>query len=96
MCQVLRSTGLNAQLPIVIRVDNIGAIFMAENVAVSQRTKHVDCRLRFVQEFVFDDFIKIVFVKTGDNDSDLFTKNLGGELCERHSNKMVIKKGKEE
>ena len=49
-----------------------------------------------LSQFVFDDFIKIVFVKTGDNDSDLFTKNLGGESCERHSNKIVIKKGKEE
>ena len=96
MYQVLTSVGLKVQLPIVIRVDNIGAIFMSENVAVSQRTKHVDCRLKFVQEFVFDGFIKIIFVRTGDNDADLFTKNLGGDLFKHHAEKMMVKKGIEE
>ena len=94
--QVLGSADLNVQLPIVIRVDNIGAIFVSENVAVSQRTKRVDCRLKFVQEFVFDGFIKIIFVRSGDNDSDSFTENLGSELHERHSDKMIIEKGNEE
>ena len=40
---MLKSAGLNVKLPVAIRVDNIGAIFMNENVEVSQRTKHVDC-----------------------------------------------------
>ena len=47
--QLMESVDLKVKLPIVIRVDNIGAIFMSENVAVSQRTKHVDCRFKFVQ-----------------------------------------------
>ena len=91
--QVLRSMGVKVKLPIIVRVDNIGAIFMAENVAVSQRTKHVDVRYRFVQEFVMDGFLKIIFVRTGDNDADIFTKNLGGDLHEKHRDKMVIPKG---
>ena len=85
---------MKVKLPIVIRVDNLGAVFMSENVSVSQRTKHVDVRYRFVQEFVFDGFIKVIFVKTEDNDSDIFTKNLGGDLHERHSKKMIVEKGK--
>jgi hypothetical protein len=91
--QVLRSMGVKVKLPIVVRVDNIGAIFMAENVAVSQRTKHIDVRYRFVQEFVMDGFLKIIFVRTGDNDADIFTKNLSGDLHEKHRNNMVIPKG---
>ena len=55
--QVMRSFELNVKLPIVIRVDNIDAIFMSNNVAVSQRTKHVDTRFKSVQEFVFNGFI---------------------------------------
>ena len=94
--QLMESVNLKVRLPIVIRVDNIGAIFMSENVAVSQRTKHVDCRFKFVQEFVFDGFIKIIFVKSGENDADLFTKNLRGELHHRHVDKMITEKGKEE
>ena len=55
--QVMKSLGLKTKMPIIIRVDNIGAIFMSNNVVVSQRAKHVDCRFKFVQEFVFDGFI---------------------------------------
>ena len=85
--------GMKVKLPIVVRVDNLGAIFMSENVSVSQKTKHIDIRYRFVQEFVFDRFIKVIFVKTEDNDSDIFTKNLGGDSFERHSKKMIVEKG---
>ena len=66
---------------------------MAENVAVSQRTKHIDVRYRFVQEFVMDGFLRIIFVRTGDNNADIFTKNLSDELHEKHCNKMVVPKG---
>ena len=68
--QVLKSMGIEVKLPIVIRVDNIGAIFMSENVAVSPRTKHVDVCYHFVREFVQDGFMKVIFVKTTDNDAD--------------------------
>ena len=81
------------KLPITVRVDNIGAIFMSENVAVSNRTKHVDVRYCFVQEFVMDGFLKIIFVKTVDNDADIFTKNVSGELYKKHSGKMLTYKG---
>ena len=40
--QILKSIGVEVELPIVVKVDNVGAIFMTENVTTSQRTKHVD------------------------------------------------------
>ena len=52
--------------------------------------------MKFVQEFVFEGFVKIIFVKTGDNDGDSFAKNLGGTLHEHHAGKMVVEKGSEE
>ena len=70
-------------------MDNNGAIFMSENVVVSQRTKHVDVRYKFVIEFVEDGFLKIRFVRSEDNDADIFTKNLKGELHEKHMRKMI-------
>ena len=69
---------------------------MSENVAVSPRTKHVDVRYHFVCEFVQDGFIKVIFVKTTDNDADLFNKNLSGALHEKHSTKMLTRKHEEE
>ena len=91
--QLLVSMDMKVKLPVVDHVDNLGAVFMSENVSVSQRTKYVDIRYRFVQEFVLDRFIKVIFVRTEDNDSDIFTKNLGGDLHERHSKKMIVGKG---
>ena len=91
---ILESMGIMVELPIIVRVDNNGAIFMSENLAVSQRTKHVDIRYKFVNEFVEDRFLKIIFVRSEDNDADMFTKNLKGELHEKHSKKMIDEKGK--
>jgi hypothetical protein len=50
--QVLISMGIPVTLPVICSVNNIRAIFMAENVATSQRTKHIDTRYHFVSEFV--------------------------------------------
>ena len=76
-------------LPINVHVDNVGAIFLAENNNSGERTKHVDIRHHFVREVIEDGIVKIVFVKSEENDSDLYTKNLNGELYQKHSDKVV-------
>ena len=87
--QVIESMGIIVQKPVRIRVDNIGAIFMAGNVTTSPRTKHVDVRYRYVTEFIEDGLVKIEFVRTKDNESDGFTKNLNGELHDKHRSKFI-------
>ncbi len=72
--QVLLSMGVKVETPFIVRVDNVGAIFIAENVAVPQQTKHINVRYRFVQDFVLDGLSKIIFVWAADNDADIFTK----------------------
>ena len=81
--------GINVQLPITVHVDNMGAVFMSNNVTTTNRTKHVDVRSKFVREFVQDGVIVIRFVRSEDNDSDVMTKNLGSLLHARHASKMV-------
>ena len=78
--QLLKSIGIEVTLPITVRVDNVGAIFMSENTSTSGRTKHVDIRYRYVNEMVLDGFLRIVFVKTKDNVADVFTKNVTSEV----------------
>jgi hypothetical protein len=46
----------------------------------------------FVREYVQDGFICIIFVRTKDNDADIFTKNLSGDLHSRHASKIVGEK----
>ena len=87
--QVLLTMGVEVELPIIVRVDNIGAIFMGENRSTTSRTKHVDIRTRYVNDYVDDGFIKIIFVRSEENDADIFTKNTSGEIQKRHADKMV-------
>ena len=82
--QVLESIGVLVKTLVIVRVDNIGAIFMAENVTTSQRTKHVDVRYHFVREFIKDRIIKIIFVKSAENKADGFTKNVSGGTYDAH------------
>ena len=90
--QLIESMGIDVQKPVEIKVDNLGAIFMANNVTVSPRTKHVDIRYRYITELIENGLIKVKFVKTEENDSDGFTKNLNGELYEKHKTKFIIDK----
>jgi hypothetical protein len=62
--QVLESLGIMIKKPIIVYVDNIGAIFMSENASSTSRTRHVDARYHFVRAFVEEGFLKIVFVKS--------------------------------
>jgi hypothetical protein len=90
--QVLRSMGVKVDLPIIVRVDNVGAIFIGTNVTVSEQSKHIDTRYHFVREYVQDGFICIIFVRTKDNNADIFTKNLLGNLHSCHASKIVGEK----
>ena len=88
--QLLESMQIEVELPIVVRVDNVGAIFMSDNKTTTSRAKHVDIRTKYVNEYCEDGKIKIIFVKSADNDSDILTKNLGGDLFDKHSTKLVM------
>ena len=50
--QLLESMDVKVPLPIKVRVDNIGAIWLVNNSGVSERTKHVDTRAHFVTTYV--------------------------------------------
>jgi hypothetical protein len=87
---VLQSLGIKVETPIIIKVDNIGAIFMAENVSAASQTKHIDTHYHFVREFVVDGFAIIVFVKTTENKSDMFAKNVSGEAYDEHLDNYIM------
>mmetsp|Transcript_23430 Transcript_23430/g.33473 ORF Transcript_23430/g.33473 Transcript_23430/m.33473 type:complete len:131 (-) Transcript_23430:2937-3329(-) len=93
--QLLRDIGIKVDTPVIVKVDNIGAIHMAENVTSGARTRHIEIRTKFVREYNNDNrtdpLIKIVFCKSEDNISDICTKNLSRELHEKHSKTLVGK-----
>ena len=94
--QILEFVQVEVEYPIIVRVDNVGAMFLANNPVLSQRTKHISVRQHFIREFVEDGIIKVIFVKSRNNDADIFTKNLSRELFEKHKNRIINGENNEE
>jgi hypothetical protein len=90
---LLKDLNINVATPIIVNVDNQGAIFMAYNANTSARTRHVDIRTKYVREYCSGEnpLIKIVFCISENNVSDICTKNLQGELYSKHSKQLVTK-----
>ncbi len=57
--------------------DNTGAIYLMENQAVGNRTKHIDIRVHYIQEMTSGDDprFRVVFIPLEMNFADLMTKN---------------------
>ena len=90
--QLLQSMKIKVKFPIIVHFDNVGAIFMTNNITTIGCTKHMDICYKFVREYVEDGIIKIVFVKSADNDSDIMTKYLESELHSKYASKMISAK----
>jgi hypothetical protein len=74
-------------LPIIVRVDNVGAIYLAQNAVSGLRMEHVDIIYHFVQDYTKDSILKTIFVKSEENDSDIQIQKLGKELFNKYSKK---------
>ena len=76
-----------------VHVDNTGAIFMFnKNINMVSGTKHVDVRTKYVNKYCEDGVVKIIFVQPANNDTDIFTKNLGQELHNKNPSKLISTK----
>jgi hypothetical protein len=86
---LLRDIGIVVKLPILVKTENVGAMFMAQNGSSGVRTRRVDNRFHFVRENLEEGIIKIEFVKSVENESDIFTKTVTQEIYERHVEKFL-------
>ena len=85
---------IKINLPITIHVDNMGAVYSAQDGATSQRTKHIDMRTKFLSQYVEDGRIKVQFVRSENNLSDMFTKNVTSEVYDKHVEEYIDTKMK--
>ena len=87
--QLLQTMNIEVELPITVHVDNVGAIWLSNNRTTSDRTKHIDIRTSFVKEYQEDGKIIIKFVKSEENEADIFTKNTTNVIFGNHQKKLV-------
>ena len=89
LVQLLESMYVKVKKPVICRIDNVGAMFMAENITTSQRSKHIDIRARFVTKMLDDKDLEIMFVKSEENLADGFTKNVNEKVFKEHTSTFV-------
>ena len=65
---------------------------MSQNSSTGVRTRHVDTRYHFIRENIEDGIVKMEFVISIDNDSDIFTKNVNHEIYAKHAKKFLQNK----
>ena len=87
--QLLESMKIQVKLPITVRVDNVGDIFMANNVSAKICTKHIDIHTKYVNEVIEDAICKIIFVFSEENTSDIMMKNLKSDLYSKYSSMLI-------
>ena len=83
--------GLKVELPMVLECDNQGAIDIVNNWGSTGRTRHIDCRVKFLRELKEANVLRVVWTPTKDNPADMFTKNLQGPLFGKHAEVLVGK-----
>ena len=72
--RLLSELGHGGSGPVVIYVDNQGAIQLAHNPAHHRLTKHIDIQYHFIRERVGSGEVKLEWVPTGRQLADLLTK----------------------
>ena len=65
---------------------------ITSSIMTTSHTKHMDIQYEYVNKYVEDGIVKIIFVNSADNNSNILTKNLSSEFHEKHAKKMVIEK----
>ena len=61
VCVILLFTLVVVEYPIIVHVDNVGAILLLEKKSVSQQTKLIDVNHHFIHDYVEDRTVKVQF-----------------------------------
>ncbi|KAA1072112.1 hypothetical protein PGT21_050322 [Puccinia graminis f. sp. tritici] len=63
--------------------DNNGAVFLSQESAINQRSKHIDIRYHFIRDLVKDKKIRTSHIDTKSMPADMLTKNAGAIVIDR-------------
>jgi hypothetical protein len=84
MKNVLESLKLKVNLPMVLEMDNQGAVYLANNQSIGGRTRNIDIRSVFLREKKAG-VLLIKWISGAINEADIFTKNLDGPTFQQYT-----------
>jgi len=90
MKNVLESLGLRVKLPMVLEMDNQGAVYLGNNWSIGGRTRHIGVRLVFLRELKEASVLVIKWIAGAVNEADIFTKNLDGPAFQPYTRVFTV------
>jgi hypothetical protein len=75
---VLESLELKVKLPVILEMDNKGAVNLANNWSSAGRTRHVASLVSFVRELKEQGILLVKWRPSAEMCSDILTKNVAG------------------
>jgi hypothetical protein len=82
--RVMESIGLKVKKPMILKINNKGAVDLANNWSIGGQTRHIEVHQYFLQDLKMDGIIRAEWIQGVGISSDLFTKNLARPLFEKH------------
>jgi len=90
---ILKELNININF-IIINVDNREAIYNCQNNSINPKSKHIDIKYHHVSDLIKENKIKLSYIRSENNLTDGFTKNLNNSLMDKFR-KMLLKEIKE-
>jgi hypothetical protein len=83
--RLLESIGLQVEKPMILEMDNKGAVDLVNNWSATGHTRHICTKINFLRELKEEGLLKVVWLSNEFMSSDIFTKNVGGADFHKHS-----------
>jgi hypothetical protein len=81
---LLESIGSKVQLPMILEMDNKGALDLINSFSIGGRTHHMDVKLCFLRELKEAKQLNVDWIPGSENNPDMFTKNLDGPIFKKY------------
>jgi hypothetical protein len=75
--RLLESIRLSLHLPMILEVDNKGAVGLVNNFSVGGRTRHIETRQHYIRELKEQGVISVIWKAGSENSSDCRESNPG-------------------
>ena len=82
MLYTLESMDLIVEKPMILEIDNKGAVDNSNNWSAGGRTGHI--KMNFLRDLKEEGIIEVIWIAGTENEADLFTKDLAGPAFNRH------------
>ena len=82
--KILESMQLTVKKPMIVYVNNKGAVDLANGWSIGGGTKHIDVRLMFIRQLKEQGIVAVKWKSGNENVADIFTKNVDNTLFQKH------------